>query len=1326
MSISDTQNQIKQAQDNISNYKSALPDSSSQDLLRATGFSSPLQAQLTRGKIESAKANVSQAESNLEDYKTQFNQYLNSDQGKIDYAKENNLTPVTYEETSFSPSPGNFVKVQLPVYNTPYGKVIDQTPLIDAQRNEARIEGQNPLVTQAQQSFNQVTGKPFSNVNEFVNAVNYGVDSSGKVFSPSTITSTLSQDTQSMNLPATSVAQKINFDNKFASADNSRSNLMKGLATIGTVSAAETFTSSNINLNNTNKLLNNVGTNSLLAGVDNRVSSSNNNIQQPRNIWGSIADIFNRGNTQGYEKGKEIYDPTTGGFVQALNTQDISKTYKFNQAAYEANQAANARSDVLFAGIGNQPAIISKAIKEPIAYLQGINNPDVNSNSISIGGKPLWAVQSGVDTTKTKIINGVVVPSNELLTVTGTRDGKQVNEYTIIPEGNKFTDLYTALTVSPSVYMNAGLDKLNLPTDERQALYDKMYSQSLPGIGNQIKDVINPIVPTMNMNTGVYDLERNGNFFQNFGTGLTDFFFADTPAKLAGNELVLGASMAGASLLGPTLGTGLGLGFTGYSGYKYATASSPEEKESAAFNVGLGLLPFAKVGFDKVWGNDLFSNPVMAEKSFRDVTGNNPIKTERNILKIVANQDDNVLRINIKPTPKGSNNDIEVLPTGSKKGVITEFRDAQPIRNKIKGFLNDYGFNFKPKLDVFSGDIKINPEGASTETMDYGKYNKVTETNNLGEGTSKLYKGDKLIETRKVIPEPNDNSLNVVKTKNIKINQEFNSNPKRTQTNIDLKAGKIKMKNLKIVSDQAGNSESNIRGNIEEPNLNSAKGKLEVNVNIVKTSNLEKGLVTFDVNEAGYSDIVKSGPRVGKVELASGDNNLKVSKRISQEIVEGQDNEIDKSLRIKKGKDLFLKKSISPTPDRTTTNFAQSSTDEIYVNPKSKLLDANKITDELTNAKWKEIKSNINQNKRIANLKEQVGNVKKVASKTIKFLDSNVFPEANEKVIVNELDGIPRMVGGNRDVVITNQEKVNDALNLLNDMSDKLYVEPVKLNIEPVSIQPKVNSLTVSNPIEFTPVVNMNTNAQVRILDIPKQTISIKENSLSATSPISNLALSNVSMLKLNPVSSIKFNELSIDKINEKSDTKLNQQQENNQQLTQEFKQELRQQFNQPVNQIDRTPRNEPRPEAPKTIKEISFPSMSTTSKSKRLFKRVNPKKTVGSFDVYTRVKGKEVLIAPRVTKQAGLDIGAITTLRGSRKASALSASIILKSDPLAPRQVQTSGEFGRASNIFRVGKVSGKNAALTLVQKQGVRLGTTQERIAIVQSRKRGILSLA
>lgn len=112
-------------------------------------------------------------------------------------------------------------------------------------------------------------------------------------------------------------------------------------------------------------------------------------------------------------------------------------------------------------------------------------------------------------------------------------------------------------------------------------------------------------------------------------------------------------------------------------------------------------------------------------------------------------------------------------------------------------------------------------------------------------------------------------------------------------------------------------------------------------------------------------------------------------------------------------------------------------------------------------------------------------------------------------------------------------------------------------------------------------------------------------------------------------------------------------------------------------------------------------------------------KQRPSSVNVFTRVRGKEVLLVPNVTERAALDIGTAQTLFGKGKATALSASIILKPSKKPARKVTTKGEFGKYKDVFRIGKVPGKGAYLTLVQKEKVRLAYPQERIAIVQSRK-------
>lgn len=142
-------------------------------------------------------------------------------------------------------------------------------------------------------------------------------------------------------------------------------------------------------------------------------------------------------------------------------------------------------------------------------------------------------------------------------------------------------------------------------------------------------------------------------------------------------------------------------------------------------------------------------------------------------------------------------------------------------------------------------------------------------------------------------------------------------------------------------------------------------------------------------------------------------------------------------------------------------------------------------------------------------------------------------------------------------------------------------------------------------------------------------------------------------------------------------------------------------------------------------LKRITIPSLGEGEKVSRLKQLKKEKPRPSSVDVFTRIAGKEVLLAPSVTERAALDIGTSQTLFGIGKATALSASIILKPSKAPARKVTTKGEYGKYKDIFRLGKVPGKGAYLTLVQKERGRLRTQEERIAIIQSRKGGEIKL-
>jgi hypothetical protein len=203
--------------------------------------------------------------------------------------------------------------------------------------------------------------------------------------------------------------------------------------------------------------------------------------------------------------------------------------------------------------------------------------------------------------------------------------------------------------------------------------------------------------------------------------------------------------------------------------------------------------------------------------------------------------------------------------------------------------------------------------------------------------------------------------------------------------------------------------------------------------------------------------------------------------------------------------------------------------------------------------------------------------------------------------------------------------------------------------------------------------------------------------------------------------------------LNEKLDARLdNKLQERLQQkLDKKLEQKLNQKMEQKLSQREllklQTPqiRVTTRTPKPREIKkpkklDLPFPTFEGVKKKRRELEVVNKSKA-NSYELLTRVKGKETLIGSRLTKQAALDIGTATTLFGKGKASALSASIILRASKEKAVKVSTRGEFAKFGGLFREGKVKGKGAEITLVQKERARLNFQPERLAITKSRRGG-----
>jgi hypothetical protein len=203
----------------------------------------------------------------------------------------------------------------------------------------------------------------------------------------------------------------------------------------------------------------------------------------------------------------------------------------------------------------------------------------------------------------------------------------------------------------------------------------------------------------------------------------------------------------------------------------------------------------------------------------------------------------------------------------------------------------------------------------------------------------------------------------------------------------------------------------------------------------------------------------------------------------------------------------------------------------------------------------------------------------------------------------------------------------------------------------------------------------------------------------------------------------MKLNMDMIEKINQKVDMKMEQKM--NQRLEQKQEQRMNQKMNMNIiNRITQKPKpKEPKPKPP--IEDIGF--FDNSLKKRKLVTKEYGKKQTGSFDVYTKVKGKEVLIGSRLTERAAKDVGTSVVLFGNKKAGALSASIILKATSGPARNIQTRNEFQRFGQAFRPSK---SNKPGVFVQRETTniltgRLGTKQEKIAIKQSRKGGMFSL-
>lgn len=145
---------------------------------------------------------------------------------------------------------------------------------------------------------------------------------------------------------------------------------------------------------------------------------------------------------------------------------------------------------------------------------------------------------------------------------------------------------------------------------------------------------------------------------------------------------------------------------------------------------------------------------------------------------------------------------------------------------------------------------------------------------------------------------------------------------------------------------------------------------------------------------------------------------------------------------------------------------------------------------------------------------------------------------------------------------------------------------------------------------------------------------------------------------------------------------------------------------------IKRPPKEPPRTPPPPIIK----PLLPFVRKETKEYGTKSKLSKLG-FDVFSKIKGKQVKIGSAYTKEAGLDFGA------EFLKSKLAATFSLRPSKSVAKISKTTGAFTKYSSEFRTYKIKkGKKIPLedTFIQKRGTRLGTRSE-VNLLQGSRRG-----
>ena len=245
---------------------------------------------------------------------------------------------------------------------------------------------------------------------------------------------------------------------------------------------------------------------------------------------------------------------------------------------------------------------------------------------------------------------------------------------------------------------------------------------------------------------------------------------------------------------------------------------------------------------------------------------------------------------------KGSTTTKEFYPSLTEKGKVLEVRKGGITG---KGSFTSAGNKFKEVINFDKGIVR--------EIKLIG-----------GEGEVILRKGNKVILSEGIKSKSIGTDIGLKKVGKAKLIIEGQQKEAIVYTEI---GGK------KIYTDLKGNIIY-----IDQPQvLSSFLGRGEVETRLYKGKDLKEGVAIFRAESSGYSDIVKSNPRKGKIEIGKKD----IKRQIRQVIQYGDDGlELDKV--IKGGK--VSVRTISPKYERELIGGTSYQYRQIYINPESKSL----------------------------------------------------------------------------------------------------------------------------------------------------------------------------------------------------------------------------------------------------------------------------------------------------------------------------------------------------------------------------------------------------